>query len=111
MALAVAANVNEEVTTSSPGPTPSRMRAKCKAAVPLERAAPWAHPSRSHSSASKASTCAPNGAIQFESKASRSSSRYVDPMWGGDRYILAMAFAVSVGGARMMQARRGAGKG
>src|SRR6476660_3415956 len=36
--LADATNENDEVTTSSPGPTPSRARLACRPAVPLEQA-------------------------------------------------------------------------
>ena len=61
MALALAAKVRSEQMTSSPGPTPSMMSARCRAAVPLESAAAWPTPVRAQISCSKASTCGPSG--------------------------------------------------
>ena len=51
--LADATNENDEVTTSSPGPTPSRARLACRPAVPLEQATAWAVPAMSANASSK----------------------------------------------------------
>ncbi len=74
MALAVAANVSVDVATSSPGSRSSSSIARCRAAVPLESATACSTPIFSANSRSKASTCGPMGAIQFESNASSSNS-------------------------------------
>ena len=62
--LAVATNVSVGTRTSSPGPTPTASRARCSAAVPLDRAAAWRVPVTAASSRSNASTSGPTGAIQ-----------------------------------------------
>ena len=55
--------VRVEATTTSPGATPERCRARCMAAVPLERARQCGRPVYSLKAASKASTCGPKGAM------------------------------------------------
>ena len=57
-----------------PAPIPSTTSARWSAAVPLESATAWATPATAASSRSKASTCGPSGAIQFDSIASATSS-------------------------------------
>ena len=83
--FAVAAKVKVDTRTSSPGRRPASDSARCRAAVPLERAAAWGTPTVSQNSRSNASTWGPSGAIQFESKASSSNSRSAGPMCGGER--------------------------
>jgi hypothetical protein len=85
MTFAEAAKVKSETTISSPGATFRSRRARCSPALPLDRAAASRAPTTAASSRSKASTCGPSGAIQFESKASRSRARSSGPMCGGER--------------------------
>jgi hypothetical protein len=87
MAFAVATKVIVGHSTRSPGPTPCRSSARWSAAVPDESATAWPAPTYAASSVSKASTCGPSGAIQFESNASRSIARSSGPTSGGDRKI------------------------
>src|SRR5699024_11050608 len=64
IALVVAANVRDEVKTKSPGLTPKVKSPRCNAAVPEDSATACLRPQYSASSASKASTSGPSGAIQ-----------------------------------------------
>src|SRR5690606_34532313 len=82
----LAQNVSEDTSTSSPGPTPHSLTAKCSAAVPDDRATACGAPTLAANSRSKASTCGPTGAIQLESKASRTKSNSAPSKWGGERY-------------------------
>jgi hypothetical protein len=58
-ALAVAANVNDGTTTSSPGPMPAARRPRCSALVPEFTATQMRPPTTSANSDSKAATSAP----------------------------------------------------
>ena len=83
--LALATKVRLEHSTASPGPTPSRRKPRCSAAVPELVAAACRMPTHCASSRSKASTCGPSGAIQLDSKASRTSGASSSPRCGADR--------------------------
>src|SRR6478609_10485854 len=72
--LADATNENDEVTTSSPGPTPSRARLACRPAVPLEQATAWAVPAISANASSKRRYIGPSARSPERSTSSTSSS-------------------------------------
>ncbi len=81
-AFAVAANVNDDTITSSPGPTPFTSNARCSAAVPLDIATVPGHPVNVARSASNPSSSGPTGATHPLSKARSSASRSSCPTSG-----------------------------
>ena len=81
-AFAVAANVNDETSTSSPGPTSWHSNARWSAAVPLDIATVPGHPVNAARSASNASSSGPTGATQPLSNARSSASRSSGPTSG-----------------------------
>src|SRR5690625_3260084 len=85
IALTVAANVNVEVTTTSPGRTPRPSSPRWSAAVPDDRPTAWSTPTRRATSASNASRSGPAGAIQPPRIAARTYSSSSGPTSGKDR--------------------------
>src|SRR5690348_6076396 len=72
--LAEATNEKLEVITSSPGPTPSRCRATCRPAVPLEQAIACCVPTRSAKPRSNAGPTGPHARLSDRRTSSTSSS-------------------------------------
>ena len=85
MGLTLAEKVSVETSTSSPGPTPARISARWRAAVPELSANAYGAPTAAATSASNASTCGPSGAIQLDAKVSWTNCCSRPDMWGGER--------------------------
>src|SRR6478735_7930754 len=101
-ALAEATNENPDVTTSSPGPMPSRARHACRPAVPLEQATENRLPDAAANDSSNRASIGPSASEPERSTSSTSSSSRasIDGRASGMVRVMTTAIALRADGCR-----------